>query len=166
LQLDRSYYANPLIRKRIARLNDELKRETSKFTGDSLKSHGLSILEEFKNGLEQSKEPDFETHYNFGMVYKEKELYEDAIEEFQIACKGTSSYSEDINYFNCCKMLGFCFWSLGMLRPAIVWYKRALASPGRSDEEYQEVRLTLSIIDPESNDSDDPNDGSPVIKHK
>jgi tetratricopeptide (TPR) repeat protein len=103
----------------------------------------LSIFEEFKSGLESTEEPDFETHYNLGLAYKDMELYDDAIEEFQIACKSTSPAEGDEHYFNCCNMLGFCFLRNNMARPAAVWYKRGLDSPGRSEDEYQAMRFDL-----------------------
>ncbi|MEW6730394.1 MAG: tetratricopeptide repeat protein [Acidobacteriota bacterium] len=104
----------------------------------------LSIFEEFKSGLEQNEVPDFETHYNLGLAYKDMELYDDAIEEFQIACKATSATVGDGHYFNCCNMLGFCFLQNKMARPSAVWYKRGLESPGRSEEEYQAMRYDLA----------------------
>lgn len=105
----------------------------------------LSIFEEFKSGLEQTDVPDFETHYNLGLAYKDMELYDDAIEEFQTACKATSPTAGDGHYFNCCNMLGFCFLRNNMARPAAVWYKRGLDSPGRSEDEYQAMRFDLAL---------------------
>src|SRR5581483_9461025 len=102
------------------------------------------IFDEFKSDLEQSEAPDFETHYNLGLAYKDMELFDDAIEEFQIACKATSSASGDGNFFNCCNMLGFCFLRNNMARPSASWYKRGLESPGRSEEEYQAMRYDLA----------------------
>ncbi len=111
---------------------------------DGLDSGLMSIFEEFKSGLEQTEVPDFETHYNLGLAYKDMELYDDAIEEFQTACKATSPSSPDGRYFNCCNMLGFCFLQNNMARPAAVWYKRGLDSPARSEEEYQAMRYDLA----------------------
>lgn len=111
---------------------------------DGLDSGLMSIFEEFKSGLEQTEGPDFETHYNLGLAYKDMELYDDAIEEFQTACKATSPTSTDGRYFNCCNMLGFCFLQNNMPRPAAVWYKRGLDSPARSEEEYQAMRYDLA----------------------
>jgi tetratricopeptide (TPR) repeat protein len=73
------------------------------------------------------------------------ELYDEAIEEFQVACKATSPGSGDGSYFNCCNMLGFCFLSNNMPRPAASWYKRGIESPGRSEEEYQAMRYDLAL---------------------
>lgn len=111
---------------------------------EGLDSGLMSIFEEFKSGLEQTEGPDFETHYNLGLAYKDMELYDDAIEEFQTACKATSPTSPDGRYFNCCNMLGFCFLQNNMPRPAAVWYKRGLDSPARSEEEYQAMRYDLA----------------------
>lgn len=116
---------------------------------NSIKEPGLddefnNIFQEFKDGLEQNEQPDFETHYNLGLAYKDMELYDDAIEEFQTAWKASSPTGGDGNYFNCCNMLGFCFLSKDLARPAISWYKRGLDAPGRSEEEYQAMRYEMA----------------------
>lgn len=72
------------------------------------------------------------------------ELYDDAIEQFQLAFKATSPTSGDGNYFNCCNMLGYCFLRNNMARPSAVWYKRGLEAPARSEEEYQAMRFDLA----------------------
>jgi tetratricopeptide (TPR) repeat protein len=103
-----------------------------------------SIFTEFQQEFETSDKPDFETHYNLGLAYKDMELFDDAIEQFQLAFKATSPTSGDGNYFNCCNMLGFCFLKNNMARPSAVWYKRGLEAPNRSDEEYQAMRFDLA----------------------
>jgi tetratricopeptide (TPR) repeat protein len=161
LKLDRRFYNLPEIRERIVRLNNRFKNIAGSLEINSSESGLLSIFEEFKRGLEQDGEPDFETHYNLGLAYKDMEFYDDAIEEFQIAYKAIAPNNDQINYFNCCKMLGYCFWCLGMMSPAVTWYRRALASAGRANEEYDEIRLYITLIEPES---DDPDDLLPVKK--
>lgn len=105
----------------------------------------ISIFNEFKSDLEENDRPDFETHYNLGLAYKDMELFDDAIEEFQVACKASSPTGGDGRYFDCCNMLGFCFLRNNMARPSVVWYKRGLDAPGRSEEEHQAMRFDLAI---------------------
>ncbi|MBI4853172.1 MAG: tetratricopeptide repeat protein [Acidobacteria bacterium] len=115
-------------------------------TGSLLDAESLTSLfeEEFVNEFETADKPDFETHYNLGLAYKDMELFDDAIEQFQLAFKASSPASEDGNYFNCCNMLGYCFLRNNMARPSAVWYKRGLEAPNRSDEEYQAMRFDLA----------------------
>lgn len=115
-------------------------------TGSLLDAESLTSLfeEEFVNEFETADKPDFETHYNLGLAYKDMELFDDAIEQFQLAFKASSANSGDGNYFNCCNMLGYCFLRNNMARPSAVWYKRGLEAPERSDEEYQAMRFDLA----------------------
>ncbi len=115
-------------------------------TGSLLDAESLTSLfeEEFVNEFETSDKPDFETHYNLGLAYKDMELFDDAIEQFQLAFKASSPTSGDGDYFNCCNMLGYCFLRNNMARPSAVWYKRGLEAPGRSDDEYQAMRFDLA----------------------
>ncbi|MEW6735972.1 MAG: hypothetical protein AB1489_32055 [Acidobacteriota bacterium] len=105
-----------------------------------------SIFEEFKIPSEREwNKVDFESHYNLGLYYKDKELLDDAIEEFQQAIKAIHDSINDERYFNCSKMLGMCFVKYKMARPAIVWFERALKVMGRQGAEYEEIKRELVI---------------------
>jgi len=41
-------------------------------------------------------------------------------------------------------MLGFCFSQKNMPRPAVMWLKKGLEVPGRSEDEYQALRYDLA----------------------
>jgi hypothetical protein len=64
------------------------------------------IFEEFKSTFEQDTSQDFDTHYNLGIAYRDMELLDDAIEEFQAAIRTTSPTAPDGRYIQCCNMLG------------------------------------------------------------
>lgn len=105
----------------------------------------LDFLDEFKNETEQSKSgEDFETHYNLGLAYKEMDMFDEAIEEFQQAFKSIMNDVRHPNYVPCCNMLGFCFTQKGLPRLALMWLKRALETPGLSDDTYQALRYDLA----------------------
>lgn len=114
-----------------------------------LEESGLQdIFDEFKHSIEMETEeekPDFETHYNLGLAYKDMELFDEAVEEFQTAIKSTESAAPDGRYFQSCNMLGLCFMAKGMAQPAAVWFKRGLDAPGRSEDEYQAMRFDLGL---------------------
>ncbi|MBX7218632.1 MAG: tetratricopeptide repeat protein [Blastocatellia bacterium] len=119
----------------------------------SLAESGLQdIFDEFKQSIEQEaddEKPDFETHYNLGLAYKDMELFDEAVEEFQTAIRATDSKAPDGHYFQSCNMLGLCFMAKGMPQPAAVWFKRGLDAPGRSEDEYQAMRFDLALANEE-----------------
>lgn len=114
------------------------------FAGDVM-GNLLDFLDEFKAEAEhQQPTEDFETHYNLGLAYKEMDMFDEAIEEFQQAFKAILSDPMHSEYVSCCNMLGFCFAQKGLPRLAVVWLKKALEAPGRSEDVYQALRFDLA----------------------
>ncbi len=114
------------------------------FLGES----GLQdVFDEFKQSVEVDTEatPDFETHYNLGLAYKDMDLFDEAIEEFQTAFRGTDPHSSDPHYFQVCNMLGLCFMAKNEPQLATVWFKRGVEAPGRTEDEYQAMRYDLGL---------------------
>ncbi len=114
------------------------------FEGDEM-GELLDFLDEFKVETEQHKpQEDFETHYNLGQAYKEMDMFEEAIEEFQQAFKAVMSEPMHSDYVSCCSMLAFCFMQKGLPRLAVVWLKKGLESPGRNEDVYHALRYDLA----------------------
>ena len=114
------------------------------FEGDEM-GELLDFLDEFKAETAQHKpQEDFETHYNLGQAYKEMDMFEEAIEEFQQAFKAIMSDLLHENYVSCCSMLAFCFMQKGLPRLAVVWIKKGLESPGRGEDVYHALRYDLA----------------------
>ena len=114
------------------------------FDGDEM-SGLLDFLDEFKAESEQHKpQEDFETHYNLGLAYKEMDMFEEAIEEFQQAFKLIMPTPAHASYVPCCSMLAFCFIQKGLPRLAVVWLKKGLAAPSQNDDVYQALRYDLA----------------------
>ena len=104
------------------------------------------IFEEFRleaEGEHASSPEDFETHYNMATAYKEMELLDEAIREFQTAAGLAGPAETTSKYFQCCNMLGHCFVQKDMPQAAVIWFKKGLDSPGRSAEEYTALRYEL-----------------------
>ena len=104
------------------------------------------IFEEFRleaEGESASSPEDFETHYNMATAYKEMELLDEAIREFQTAAGLAGPAETSAKYFQCCNMLGHCFVQKDMPQAAVLWFKKGLESPGRSAEEYTALRYEL-----------------------
>jgi tetratricopeptide (TPR) repeat protein len=105
----------------------------------------LDLLDEFKAEAGQTIQvEDFDTHYNLGLAYKDMEMFDEAVEEFQQAFKSAMSDPASQNYLFCCSLLGFCFTRKKLPRLAVMWFKRGLDSPGHTEDEYQALRFDLA----------------------
>jgi len=114
--------------------------------GSGIDSGLAEIFEEFRmeaEGEGASSNEDYETHYNMATAYKEMDLLDEAIREFQIAAGLTGSADGTPRHFQCCNMLGHCFVQKGMPRAAVLWFKKGLDAPGRSAEEYKALQYEL-----------------------
>jgi tetratricopeptide (TPR) repeat protein len=114
--------------------------------GSGIDSGLAEIFEEFRleaEGESASSNEDFETHYNMATAYKEMDLLDEAIREFQIAAGLTGSVEAAPRFFQCCNMLGHCFIEKGMPRAAVLWFKKGLDAPGRNPDEYKALEYEL-----------------------
>ena len=105
-----------------------------------------AIFDEFREAAEEEEpasDGDYETHYNMGIAYKEMELFDEAVEEFQTAAAMTSVSDGTPRFLQCCNMLGHCFMSKGIPRLAVMWFKKGLEAPGHTEDEYQALRYDL-----------------------
>jgi tetratricopeptide (TPR) repeat protein len=99
------------------------------------------VFEQFKQGVQQTLSPeDYDTHYNLGIAYKEMGLVDEAISEFQIACKDPGKL------IDCCSMLGMCFLEKGMPQLAEKWYRKAMESPDLSEDEQLGILYDLGNL--------------------
>jgi tetratricopeptide (TPR) repeat protein len=114
--------------------------------GSGIDSGLAEIFEEFRieaEGENASSQEDYETHYNMATAYKEMDLLDEAIREFQTAAGLTGAADGTTRYFQCCNMLGHCFVQKGMPQAAVLWFKKGLDFPGRSAEEYKALQYEL-----------------------
>lgn len=80
---------------------------------------------------------DSEMHYHLGIAYKEMELFDYAISEFELASSSPSMK------FDCCMMLGNCFMEKGDYSQAIQSLKNASQVKGLTNERL--VRLHFDL---------------------
>ncbi|HKR21457.1 MAG TPA: hypothetical protein VJS17_02640, partial [Pyrinomonadaceae bacterium] len=103
------------------------------------------LFEEFRVAEEADDvKEDFETHYNMGTAYKEMDLMDEAVQEFQTAASLVKAGDGTSRYLQCCNMLGHCFTQKGMPEAAVIWFKKGLSAPGHSEDEYQALRYELA----------------------
>lgn len=91
-------------------------------------------------GLEESEtadDGDYETHYHMAVAYQEMGLMEEAIKEYQDAINAVAPNDGTRRFFQCANLLGHCFVEKGMPNLAVMWFRRALETPGLVDEEKQ-----------------------------
>jgi tetratricopeptide (TPR) repeat protein len=103
------------------------------------------LFEEFRAAEEGDEvREDYETHYNMGTAYKEMDLMDEAIQEFQTSVGLVRPSDGTSRYLQCCNMLGHCFIHKGMPEAAVLWFKKGLQAPGHSEDEYQALRYELA----------------------
>ena len=111
-------------------------------------------------GIEGSEESesidvgDYDTHYHTAVAYLEMGLTEQAISEFQDAISLSEPTDGTRNFFQCSNLLGHCFMRNGMANHAVLWFKRALDTPGISVEEHHGLWYELALAH-EANHEDD-----------
>jgi tetratricopeptide (TPR) repeat protein len=116
-------------------------------TSSGIDSGLAEIFEEFRveaEGEHAASTEDYETHFNMATAYKEMDLLDDAIREFQTAAGLTVPADGTARYFHCCNMLGHCFVQKSLPQAAVLWFKKGLEAPGRSGEEYKALQYELA----------------------
>jgi tetratricopeptide (TPR) repeat protein len=118
--------------------------------GQQRQDTGLELQEIFEELKENTGDlkplRDFETHYNLGLAYKDMDVLDDAIEQFQMAFRMAGEEdSLKANYIQCCHMLGVCFKRKQMLKVAVMWFERGLKITGRTEDEYQALRYEMGF---------------------
>jgi len=112
------------------------------------------VFEEYRASAEEetSSNGDYETHYNLGLAYKEMDLFEEALEEFQLAINLVSPDDGTSRYVQCCNLLGHCFMQKGVPQLAVKWLNKGLDAPKASDEERQALRFELAAAHEQAGD--------------
>jgi tetratricopeptide (TPR) repeat protein len=105
------------------------------------------VFEEYRVSAEgeavDTARDDYETHYNLGLAYQEMDLFEEALEEFQLAVSLVTPGDGTSRYLQCCNLLGQCFMNKGVPQLAVTWFNKGLDSPGASEDERQALRFDL-----------------------
>jgi len=105
------------------------------------------IFEEYRVAAEGEDDAagngDFETHYNLGLAYQEMELFEEALEEFQVAARLVAPGDGTSRYLQCCNLLGHCFMQKGVPQLAIKWFDKGLTLSDASEDQRQAFRYEL-----------------------
>jgi tetratricopeptide (TPR) repeat protein len=107
--------------------------------------------EAFAMGPDEKDDP--ETHYNLGVAFREMNLLDEAIGEFQKVASGAGKGPHPPNYLQACSLLAICFMDKGMAPIAIKWYCRALESPDLDEEALLALQYDLGVAFEQSGDT-------------
>jgi lipopolysaccharide biosynthesis regulator YciM len=89
------------------------------------------ILQDLSSDLAVAESPDSpEKHYNLGLAFREMELIDEAIGEFQKVVRRSVKGNLPPRFLEACSLLASCFMQKGMASIAVKWYQRALDVPG------------------------------------
>jgi len=120
------------------------------------KSHNelKEVFDEFRAELgELEEDEDVETHYNLGIAYREMDLVEEAISEFQKVAKMVQNGKQFRYAMQCYTLLGLCFMGRNEAKIAAMWYKKALAMPNLDHESVLALLYDLGIAQETGGDS-------------
>jgi tetratricopeptide (TPR) repeat protein len=117
----------------------------AKPAGPGIDAGLAELFEEFRAAEEgDTVQEDFETHYNMATAYKEMDLMDEAVQEFQTAVSLVKPGDGTSRFLQCCNLLGHCFMQKGMPEAAVIWFKKGLSAPGHTEDEYQALRYELA----------------------
>lgn len=109
--------------------------------------HLREVFEEFRAELGEmgEEEEDLETHYNLGIAYREMDLFEESIGEFQKVAKLIQSGRPFRYAMQCYTLLGLAFMDRGEPKIASMWYQKALGVSGLDQESILALRYDLGV---------------------
>ena len=98
------------------------------------------MLDEFKRGVAaQVDDQDYDTHYNLGIAYKEMNLLDDAVREFEIAM---GSSTREIGALT---MMGLCELARGDSSKALTYFSRGLNSEYVTTDAAVALRYEIAL---------------------
>ncbi|NWG12956.1 MAG: tetratricopeptide repeat protein [Acidobacteria bacterium] len=93
----------------------------------------------------ESAREEFDTHFNMGVAYREMNLLDDAIKEFEAAANSLDSAAHAREMVQCCGMLSTCYLEKGMARSTVRWCQTGLALADISSHESMALRYDMGV---------------------
>lgn len=87
----------------------------------------------------------FENHFSLGTAYREMDLMDESIREFQNALKIADAQKDCPRMVQCCGMLSTCFLKKGMPRSALRWCQTGLSITDNSSHEALALRYDMGV---------------------
>ena len=111
------------------------------------------FLDELGEGEQAAAaQDDPQTHYDLGVAFREMNLLDEAIGEFQKVVKGAQKGVFPPNFLQVCTLLALCFMDKQMPAIAVKWYLRALEMPDLDEEATMAVHYDLGVAYEQSGD--------------
>ncbi len=104
------------------------------------------VIEEM-NTLEddEATKETFDIHFGLGVAYKEMNLVDEAIKEFETAAKSLDPARHARQIVQCSGMLSSCFLEKGMARSALRWCQTGLGLSDISPHEKMALRYDMGV---------------------
>ncbi len=113
------------------------------------------LMEEFGAVSDQEVlRESFEDHFSLGTAYRDMELTEEAIKEFQFALKIADLKKEGSRIIQCCGMLSTCYLKKAMPSSALRWCQTGLGIVDISSHESMALRYDMGIAHSMAGDRD------------
>ena len=117
---------------------------------DSSGFHANEMFADLMDGTGGASDEDvsidsFEHHFSLGTAYREMELLEEAIKEFEDALKAAHAQKDAKRTIQCCGMLSTCFLKKGMSRSALRWCQTGLGLVDNSSHEAMALRYDMGV---------------------
>jgi tetratricopeptide (TPR) repeat protein len=104
------------------------------------------LMEEFGALSDQEVlKESYEDHFSLGTAYRDMELNEEAIKEFQFALKIADLKKDAKRIVQCCGMLSTCFLKKGMPSSALRWCQTGLKATDISSHEAMALRYDMGV---------------------
>jgi tetratricopeptide (TPR) repeat protein len=103
------------------------------------------LMEEVGYSNQDEAKAFFEEHFSLGTAYREMDLIEEAIKEFESALKTIDMQKGDPKAIQCCGMLSTCFLKKNMPRSALRWCQTGLGIADISSHEAMALRYDMGI---------------------
>jgi len=87
----------------------------------------------------------FEDHFSLGTAYREMELMDEAIVEFQCAFKAASAQKNSQKIIQCCGMLSTCYLKKNMPSSVLRWCQTGLGIADISSHESMALRYDMGV---------------------
>ncbi len=142
-ELPEPVVAQPVLEQKVQRESFDVK-DLLDFEDDGEETELQQMLAELKEDSSSIAQlQDYETHYNLGLAYKDMDLHDDAIGQFQMAYRLAAQEGANDHHVQCCHMLGFCFKNKSMPKVAVMWFQRGLKIANSTEDEYQALRFEI-----------------------
>lgn len=87
----------------------------------------------------------FENHFSLGTAYRDMDLVDEAIREFESALKSAHAHKDLMRTIQCCGMLSTCFLKKEMPHSVLRWCQTGLGIADNSSHEAKALRYDMGV---------------------